>query len=597
MKVYACRMDGIGTRIQTILQARILADLLEAELEVVWPPISAPYYPEDRLFAADQLSNIFQGLQFFCDGKRTTNIISAENLDLSNTLSASSISGVVKQKSDLAKYLEGKSGIVYDTPYQILPDSEMGCDIGKRVKELWSEINWHENFLSIVENITLNFNLNGATALHARRGDIVERLKRADYEFLKKNGMEEILQRFVAKSTFLKILNEQPLPRSLIVCGEDDEFLTYIEDNFRRRGVTVLSSHKIDMNETTRGFVDLYILAESRRVIAPYHSYFSGAASLLGRSTVRRLPLNISDSIEELFDVIDSAGRADAKIIKALMCEIFAKMLRSEAAREYKNSATGDYISSPSNIFYRSSKALLREKRPGDEAVTAHLSIDYAGDVRFPWKGWAVNKSSETKPSEVIFDCGHFHWVVPIDQERADVARHFEDFTNLTCGFKIDAEVIKDCKGRLTDLVFANNSAWARANISVDLISGPQSTKIEIVFEDDNLIIDGVVFRRSLEGAIVAHIDVGGVANRASCGGWAVDTALLSAADFVAVIQEQGAQKFDICLPRPDVSDALGNRKYLLSGFSLSSEILQEFCSGNNRLVVFSSERYQDLNL
>ena len=141
--IYACRGDGLGTRLLAILHGRVLADLLDLDFKVVWPPLGAPFYDNSDVLHPNLRHEFFsEECVFEGAGTRRGEIVDPGSLSDKRLLSVAHNLTNIEAMSlqGFRKSIEGYDGIFYDWPYQLSNLLGSNADVGAAIKYYWKMI-------------------------------------------------------------------------------------------------------------------------------------------------------------------------------------------------------------------------------------------------------------------------------------------------------------------------------------------------------------------------------------------------------------------------------------------------------------------------
>ncbi len=156
--IYACRGDGLGTRLLSIIYGRILAEMLDCEFKVIWPQLGAPYYSDYTVLDPAGIPEVFSDnfvfsadRQFRGDFVENFSLGGSEVLSLYHDEKAHALGDM--DLEEFRRGISGYIGILYDHPSPLLKFMRDRTDLSERVKQIWSSVAWSERFVASLENV------------------------------------------------------------------------------------------------------------------------------------------------------------------------------------------------------------------------------------------------------------------------------------------------------------------------------------------------------------------------------------------------------------------------------------------------------------
>jgi hypothetical protein len=334
--IYVYRGDGIGTRLLTVIYAKIFADLFGFELKFIWTQIGSPFY--DALFQPENIAEIFSGSHIFDDGNESSGeFVTSPVPDPSVEVLRLDHEGERLAHMDrerFAEVVEAYDVIFYAQPYALLMFMTREVDIASEVRRIWKQISWNPRILDFVEETCSSKGVDGAIAVHIRRGDLVKMLIEADVEYLASRGMAMIFQRFTALKTIIEAIDEIRTDETLVVCSDDSRVAETLS---RRYGAdSVYSSYAAtELTDDQRSVVDIMLLSRAKILLSPQMSFFSKCAAEVG--DCKHLPFqpDLAAAVEELLEIADRITDARAAQVKALIYTSAAELSSDQAMRAH----------------------------------------------------------------------------------------------------------------------------------------------------------------------------------------------------------------------------------------------------------------------
>lgn len=332
--VYTARGDGLGTRMLSALYARILAEHLGLPLKVIWAPLGgASIYADYGLMHPDFLLDIFADRTLFRDanpGLRGVILRSDAIADVRLRSLYHSIDQLAGLSADELRDTLGESeDLLYDFPGPLITFMSSEIDLGSALTAAWSTVNWSAAVLEAVGRIGRRIDLPTCTAVHVRRGDILDVVNRADLEHLVNDGMVQVLQRYTPLAAFFRQIDASRQLGDILVCTEDADVVQRFADRYGR--ARVASSIGLDLTENQRAATDLLLLSKARQIFAPSVSFFSHCAATVSGARLTNTGWDLAASLEEILGFID---RSDATRVRQVSGIAYAAASRLVAAQE-----------------------------------------------------------------------------------------------------------------------------------------------------------------------------------------------------------------------------------------------------------------------
>lgn len=332
--VYTARGDGLGTRMLSALYARILADHLGLPLKVIWAPLGgASLYADSGLMHPDFLLDLFADRTLFIDanpglrGAILTRDAIADvrlrslyhSLDQFSGLAPDELLGALGESEDL----------LYDFPGQLIAFMSTEIDLGSALAAAWAKVNWSAAVREAVGLIGRRIDLPTCTAVHVRRGDILDVVNRGDLEHLVNDGMVQVLQRYTPLAAFFRQIDASIQLGDILVCTEDADVVQRFGDRYGR--ARVASSIGLDLTENQRAATDLLLLSKARQIFAPSVSFFSHCAAAVSGARLTNTGWDLAASLDEILALVD---RCDATRLRQVSAIAYAAASRLVAAQD-----------------------------------------------------------------------------------------------------------------------------------------------------------------------------------------------------------------------------------------------------------------------
>jgi len=332
--IYTARGDGLGTRMLSALYARILAQHLGLPVKVIWSPLGgASIYADYVLMHPRFLLEIFADRTMFTnpDSGLSGEILTSEeaaHLRLRSLYySKTEISGLSRQ--ELPAALDEAEELLYDFPGPLIDFMSSEIDLGSALSSAWSQVNWSAPVREAVASVGTRIDFPTCTAVHVRRGDILDVVNRGDLEHLVNDGMIQILQRYTPLRAFFRQIDTSPLSGDILVCTEDADVVQRFADRYGR--ARVASSIGLDLTENQRAATDLLLLSKARQIFAPSVSFFSHCAATVSGARLTNTGWDLAASLDEILGFID---RSDATRVRQVSAIAYAAASRLVAAQD-----------------------------------------------------------------------------------------------------------------------------------------------------------------------------------------------------------------------------------------------------------------------
>ncbi|MDG1431672.1 MAG: hypothetical protein P8Q23_08895 [Paracoccaceae bacterium] len=269
-RIFAYRRDRLGGRLRSMVNAMRLADWSGADLTVLWP---VGHY-------AQELANPDE----FFDSDYVTDYIELDEDHIRSAYEGTPHIGDFETLEALRVYLHSGEDVVIENSKAalVLPgesDEEGNLAFIETAKRITPAPEVREalaRFDAMVDGRT-------ATALHVRRGDIIQAGRWSRTYWPTKYVPDEYYDVMIEADTEAAFLLFSDTPQSL----ERFELVHGI-----RSAISVMNLEKL--TDSQRDFAELLAISRCDKVIAASDSAFSTAATLLGGTTKQSLPEDMS---------------------------------------------------------------------------------------------------------------------------------------------------------------------------------------------------------------------------------------------------------------------------------------------------------------
>lgn len=319
--IYTARGDGLGTRMLSALYARILAQQVDLPLKVIWSPLGgASIYADYVLMHPRYLLEIFADRAIFTDldpGLRGEILTSEEAAHIrlrSLYHSRDALAGLSREELLAAR--EEPEELLYDFPGPLIDFLSTEIDLGSALAAAWSAVNWSAPVREAIDLVGRRIDLPTCTAVHVRRGDILDVVNRGDLEHLVHDGMIQILQRYTSLKAFFRQIDTSSFSGDILVCTEDEDVVRRFGDRYGR--ARVASSVGLDLTENQRAATDLLLLSKARQIFAPAVSFFSHCAAAVSGARLTNMAWDLEASIEEILTFVDRSDTARLRQVSSI---------------------------------------------------------------------------------------------------------------------------------------------------------------------------------------------------------------------------------------------------------------------------------------
>jgi hypothetical protein len=317
--VCACRRDGIGTRLLTMIYARIFSETIGYEFKVIWPNVDTRSHDNRQLFHPNFRHRIFLKDYVFEGERRRGDFTSLEEMDgrhilyLSNEVERLASMDIESFKA----FADDFDVIWYDQPKLLLQSLKYGVDIPSEVRRLWKCIAWNREITLAVDHISIQLPLQECIAVHIRRGDLINLLLKADIDSLR-ILMALIFRRYSPIQTVVDVLGRMRNDEKILLCCEDRNVRELLLKKYGA-DIIYLSNDLFKGADDQRAIIDMMLLSRSKILIAPFSSYFSRCAAEIGSCKYVRLEMDLPLIAEELSEIVDTINSERELSVKALI--------------------------------------------------------------------------------------------------------------------------------------------------------------------------------------------------------------------------------------------------------------------------------------
>ncbi|TCQ04207.1 hypothetical protein C8J34_1094 [Rhizobium sp. PP-F2F-G36] len=320
--IAASRPDGLGTRLLTILHARAWSDYTNDKLVVFWESLADVNYSENGvLLQADDYQDIFSSDSVFTD-RADIQVVPYNSFATASKVHLSQIFGRLSSmtKEEFFSIYNNCEVFIYDLPFPISFVDDLGTSAFNRNAKYWDAIGFADDVVEAARTLTsLSDGDSGYTAVHFRRGDMLNALSRSSLSHLQNVGITQVFQRYLPVATAISTISSKlSSTRRILVCSEDREisqrFQSLLGEEFH-----VASSEIFPHGGNKAALLDLLILANSSSLVTPFKSFFSECAVSIGKCQAYNPGLDCVNIVKELDSYLESTGAAEMAQRKAIL--------------------------------------------------------------------------------------------------------------------------------------------------------------------------------------------------------------------------------------------------------------------------------------
>lgn len=332
--VYVYRGDGIGTRLLTVIYAKILADLMGLRVKVIWHRLGSPFY-NNTLFDPKKLSELFVDQYIFRDGsERDGEILTCEEppdslkiLNIGRDREKYATMNIDLFEEAIGDY----DGVLYEQPGPALNFMNFEQDIASEVKRIWNTIAWGTCISNFVNSASSSINIGNTIAVHIRRGDIVNMILEADIEYLSEN-LVPVFHRYTALKTIMGEIDKLRNDERMVICSDDSIIVEAFAKKYGRDKV-YSSREGTYLTEDQISAVDIILLSRSKMLLSPLLSFFSKCAAEVGECKYNPIQFDLSATVGELVQIADTRDK-DVSRVKELIYTTAASLATDEMTKE-----------------------------------------------------------------------------------------------------------------------------------------------------------------------------------------------------------------------------------------------------------------------
>lgn len=259
-------MDQVGSRLNAIINARLLAEAVGVEFRFVWPASSDRSVNDPR--------------QLFSDAFLAELALDPHMLDGLREVTYDEF--VAMSPGDRASVLDARSGLFVEIndPYVVIRTDAADAEAAtRRFRRCFDELGWNDRVRDVVDFAAHSGTLEGLTGLHVRAGDIVTGAWRHVVTHQKYVPTALVHQALTALAAG---------ERRVLLLSDSDEYLAYLRSRFPVVTPQDLVPDYEHLSETQRALADIVVLARCDPIVAPPASAFSRLAANLGGATLAR---------------------------------------------------------------------------------------------------------------------------------------------------------------------------------------------------------------------------------------------------------------------------------------------------------------------
>lgn len=260
--VVARRWDGLGGRLNAIINAMALASALDAEFRFVWPGGPSRPGEAEELFSLDFLA---------------AHAVPIEELANREVLPDPTEQTLAAARQDVAR----GGGIVDVAEFAAMLGfrDESHLTAGRRFRAAARQIGWSPTVARTIAMIDAGFPIGPYAAIHVRAGDIVE----GDWrQFL---PVEKYTPRAYVEFAIQRLLAEGI--GHVLILSDNEDYASELRRRFDRvRRPQELLPHYAELTVSQRALADIWLLANATRILGPTTSAFSRLAGNLSGVTM-----------------------------------------------------------------------------------------------------------------------------------------------------------------------------------------------------------------------------------------------------------------------------------------------------------------------
>ncbi|MDY7005638.1 MAG: discoidin domain-containing protein [Cyanobacteriota bacterium] len=355
--VVSRRVDGLGTRLMSILSARYVCEYFGCNMSVTWPNIGSRYYSSDIL-QSDSIAEIFEEGKIFKDVN--VPLLTEEEFSKLNTKSLSLLRQVFKGtggffflNKNQTENLSQCEFITYDDPWGIVPYGVRHKEVSLKIKNYWKKLNWHQSIVNSIKSFENKINDRPYVVVHIRRGDIINRLLYDSLPALNE-GMRAIFGRFLPIATAIKLILDSGF-KDVVVCSECDQSTQRVVDEVKRENNAinfyVTSELTQSLSETQAATYDLIIMSAASKILTSSSSSFSICAEFSGNTYRVKASTDWENIARELIAYLDNNDNEMTNERKSLVYLHISKSIQDKQLADYYINLSKQF--SPNKEFVR----------------------------------------------------------------------------------------------------------------------------------------------------------------------------------------------------------------------------------------------------
>jgi hypothetical protein len=335
------RVDGLGTRLMSILSARYACEYFGCNMYVTWPNIGSRYY-SSNILQPDSIAEIFEGGKIFKD--IAVALLTEEDFLKLNTRLLSRLKKWFKANEcffilnkNETENLSLYEFLTYDEPWAIVPYSTTQKEVSLKVKDYWKQLNWHSSIVNSIENFERQINNQPYVVVHIRRGDIIHRLLYDNLQALN-DGMLAIFGRFLPIETAVKLILDSGF-KDVVVCSECDESTQLLVDKVKQKNDKVnfyiTSEFTQSLSDNQVATYDMIVMSAGAKIFTSSGSSFSTCAEFSGNTHRVRSAADWENMANELIAYLDNNDNSMTNERKSLVYLHISKRIGDKDRADY----------------------------------------------------------------------------------------------------------------------------------------------------------------------------------------------------------------------------------------------------------------------
>lgn len=263
--VVARRWDGLGGRLNAIINAMALASALDAEFRFAWPGGPSSPGAAEELFSSDFLA---------------VHAIAIDELDSREVLPDPTEQSLAEARRHLSRASRNTMIDVVEYASTLGFRDESHLTTGRRFRAASERIGWSPDVARVIAMINAGFSIGPYAAIHVRAGDIVE----GDWrQFL---PVEKYTPRAFVEFAIQRLLAEGA--GHVLILSDNEDYARELRQRFDRvRRPQELLPNYVELTTAQRALADIWLLARATRILGPTTSAFSRLAGNLSGVVMR----------------------------------------------------------------------------------------------------------------------------------------------------------------------------------------------------------------------------------------------------------------------------------------------------------------------